>query len=43
MIKSLHKEDLNGENLNTNAELTETVLSLSEESEETLRSSDIKV
>ena len=43
MIKSLYKEDLDGEKLNTNFELTETVLSLSEGSEETLRSSDIEV
>ena len=41
MIKSLYKEDLDGEKLNANTELTETVLSLSEGSKETLRSSDI--
>ena len=43
MIKSLYKEDLDGEKLNENDKLTETVLSLTEGSEETLRSSDIEV
>ena len=43
VIKSLYKEDLDGEKLNLNAELTETMLSLSEGSEETLRRSDIKM
>ena len=43
MIKSLYKEDLDEEKVNSNAELTETVLSLSKGSEETLRCSDIKL
>ena len=43
MIKSLYKEDLDGEKMNAKTELTETVLSLNEGSEETLRSSDIEV
>ena len=43
MTKSLYKEDLDGEKLNATTELTKTVLILSEESGETLRSSDIEV
>ena len=43
MIKSLYKEDLDEEKLNANAELIETMLSLSEVSEEIVRNSDIEV
>ena len=44
MISSLYNEDLDGEMLNANAELTETVLSLSEGSNaESSNNSEVKV
>ena len=43
MLNPLYKEDLDKEELNAETELTETVLSLSEENDDDLRSSKLKV
>ena len=43
MFKSLFKENLDGEKLTTSAELIETLLNLSEGTEEDVRSSEMRV
>ena len=43
MLNSLYKEDLDKEELNAEDELTKTVLSLSEENDDDLRSNEVKV
>ena len=43
MFKSLYNENLDGEKLNTSAELIEIVLNLSEGNEEDVKSSEVSV
>ena len=43
MLNSLYKEKLDKEEMNAEAELIEIVLSLSEENDDDLRSSEVKV
>ena len=43
MMNSLYKENLDKKELNAKAELTKTVLDLSEENDDDLRSSEVKV